>query len=44
MFISIEPIVGISLGVEYIEEENAHYFIIDLGLLRILVEKFKESS
>lgn len=42
MFINVEFIVGISFGFEWLEEEHSNYFIIDLGIARVLVEKFKE--
>jgi hypothetical protein len=44
MFISIDFITGFTVGVEYLEEESTHYFIIDLGIVRVLVEKFKKTS
>jgi hypothetical protein len=44
MFISIDFITGVTVGVEYLEEEDTHYFIIDLFIVRILVEKFKKTS
>lgn len=44
MFIQLEFITGVNLGFEIIEEEDATYFLIDLLILRVLIEKFKKSK
>lgn len=43
MFISIDFINGVQVGFEYLEEESTHYFLIDLLIFRIVVEKFKKT-
>ena len=43
MFISIEPIIGCNVGFEIIDEEDATFILIDIFILRILIEKFKKT-
>lgn len=44
MYITLNFISGCMVGVEYYADEFTQYFIIDLGIVRIMVEKDRETS
>lgn len=44
MFISFGFIAGFNVGIEYVEDDSTHYVMINVGIMCILVEKFKKTS
>jgi hypothetical protein len=43
MYISTDFIMGVNVGFEYIEAGDGHFFVIDLFIVRILLEFPKET-
>lgn len=44
MYITVNGIVGISLGVEYVDDEYFDYLVFDLFLIRIMLIKERDAT
>jgi hypothetical protein len=44
MIVTAGFISGFNIGIEYAEDDTAHYVMINLGIVCVLLEKYKETS
>lgn len=43
IYVSLDFITGVAVGFEYVEVDDAHFLVFDLFIVRIFVEKTKET-